>query len=98
MGKPDEYQFDYLDDNDRFADPVNGAHLIGTVCKKLAKNKSAAAIADELEEDLQAVETVIKVRQQAGSYDVGRIYDVLRKGQHRHNVLQNGERRVLCQK
>ena len=27
MGRPDEYQFDYLDDNVRFADQVNGALL-----------------------------------------------------------------------
>ena len=25
MGKKDEYQFDYLDDNRRFADQINGA-------------------------------------------------------------------------
>ncbi len=25
MGKSDVYQFDYLDDNERFADQVNGA-------------------------------------------------------------------------
>ena len=25
MGKKDEYQYDYLDDNERFADQVNGA-------------------------------------------------------------------------
>ena len=25
MGKPDEYYYDYLDDNDRFADQINGA-------------------------------------------------------------------------
>lgn len=56
-------------------------HLIETVCKKLAKNKRAAVIAEELEEELQAVETVIKVQQQVGSYDVGRIYDILRKRQ-----------------
>lgn len=56
-------------------------HLIETVCKKLAKNKQAAVIAEELEEELQAVETVIKVQQQVGSYDVGRIYDILRKRQ-----------------
>lgn len=29
MGKPDEYQFDYLDDNVRFADQVNGALFKG---------------------------------------------------------------------
>lgn len=29
MGKSDEYQFDYLDDNERFADQVNGALFQG---------------------------------------------------------------------
>lgn len=29
MGRTDEYQFDYLDDNARFADQVNGALFQG---------------------------------------------------------------------
>lgn len=29
MGKADEYQFDYLDDRERFADQVNGALFQG---------------------------------------------------------------------
>lgn len=29
MGKKDEYQFDYLDDNGRFADQINGAMFNG---------------------------------------------------------------------
>ena len=29
MGKKDEYQFDYLDDNRRFADQINGALFNG---------------------------------------------------------------------
>lgn len=29
MGKKDEYQFDYLDDNSRFADQINGALFHG---------------------------------------------------------------------
>ncbi len=29
MGRADEYQFDYLDDNRRFADQVNGALFQG---------------------------------------------------------------------
>ena len=29
MGKSDEYQFDYLDDDERFADQVNGALFQG---------------------------------------------------------------------
>lgn len=34
MGKTDEYQYDYLDDNDRFADQINGALFQG---KQLVK-------------------------------------------------------------
>ena len=46
MGRPDEYQFDYLDDNVRFADQVNGALFNG---KQIVKP-------DELEPaDTQAV-------------------------------------------
>lgn len=123
MGKSDEYQFDYLDDNDRFADTrelieVVGkvrigeeyeimeneerkydmckafldmkqegiekeriSHLIETVCKKLMKNKPAAVIAEELEEDLQAVERVIKVQQRLGSYDREQIYRAMQTEQ-----------------
>ena len=29
MGKKDDYQFDYLDDNSRFADQINGALFNG---------------------------------------------------------------------
>ena len=29
MGRSDDYQFDYLDDNNRFADQVNGALFHG---------------------------------------------------------------------
>ena len=29
MGKSDEYYYDYLDDNDRFADQMNGALFQG---------------------------------------------------------------------
>ena len=139
MGKLDEYHFDYLDDNSRFADQINGAlfrgrqivrqeelepaevmeneekkydmckafvdmklegiiegkkegrlegklegkaeerqeHLIRTVCIKLRKNKPAATIADELEEELSAVERVIEAQRKAGCYDVERICAVL---------------------
>lgn len=46
MGKKDEYQFDYLDDNRRFADQINGALFHG---KQIVKP-------EELEpEDSQAV-------------------------------------------
>ncbi len=52
-------------------------HLIRTVCIKLRKNKPAATIADELEEELSAVERVIEAQRKAGCYDVERICAVL---------------------
>ena len=49
MGKKDDYQFDYLDDNKRFADQINGALFNG---RQIVK-------AEELEtEDSQIVSTV----------------------------------------
>lgn len=57
------------------------SHLIETVCKKLVKNKPAAVIAEELEEDLQAVERVIKVQQRLGSYDREQIYRAMQMEQ-----------------
>lgn len=126
MGKLDEYHFDYLDDNGRFADQINGAlfrgrqivrpeelepaevmeneekkydmckafvdmklegvmegqinYLIKPVCKKLQKNKPAAVIADELEEELVEIERVIAAQQQVGSYDAEQIYKVYSAG------------------
>lgn len=56
-------------------------HLIETVCKKLAKNKQAAVIAEELEEELPSVERVIKVQRQLGSYDVEQIYRAMQAEQ-----------------
>lgn len=47
------------------------------VCKKLQKNKQAAVIADELEEELAEIEKVIEVQKKIGSYDVGRICEEL---------------------
>ena len=57
------------------------SHLVETVCKKLFKNKPAVLIAEELEEDLQAVERVIRAQHRAGSYDVERIGEMLRTEQ-----------------
>lgn len=54
------------------------SHLIETVCKKLLKNKPAALIAEELEEELQAVEKVITAQRQVGSYDVKKIFEAMR--------------------
>lgn len=47
--------------------------LIQLVCKKLQKNKTAAVIADELEEELTEIEKVIEAQQRAGDYDVQKI-------------------------
>lgn len=55
------------------------SHLIETVCKKLLKNKTAAVIAEELEEELAAVENVIRIQRQVGSYDVKQIYEFMQK-------------------
>lgn len=55
-------------------------HLIGVVCKKLHKNKPAAVIADELEEELADIEKVIAAQRQVGSYDVEQIYKVYSAG------------------
>lgn len=56
-------------------------HLIQTVCKKLLKNKPAIIIADELEEELAAVENIIRIQRQLGNYDVRQIYEVMQAEQ-----------------
>ena len=53
------------------------SHLVETVCKKLLKNKSAEVIAEELEEELAAVENVIRTQQKVGTYDVKLIYEAM---------------------
>lgn len=52
-------------------------HLVEGICKKLQKNKSAETIAGELEEELPAVENIIKVQKQMGNYDVNQICEAL---------------------
>ncbi len=52
-------------------------HLVQTVCIKLRKNKPAEVIADELEEELSAIEEVIAAQKLVGSYDVKQICKVL---------------------
>jgi len=42
MGKRDEYQYDYLDDNVRFADQINGAlfkgrQVVKPVCGRISR-------------------------------------------------------------
>lgn len=51
--------------------------LIQAVCKKLQKSKSSAVIAEELEEELPEIEKIINAQQQAGNYDVEKIYSIL---------------------
>ena len=46
MGKKDEYQYDYLDDNERFADQVNGALFGGRQIIKPDELEPADAQAD----------------------------------------------------
>ncbi len=63
MGKPDEYYYDYLDDNDRFADQMNGALFQG----------EQVVSPDELEEELSEVERIIEAQKRVGNYDAGQI-------------------------
>lgn len=44
MGKSDEYQFDYLDDNRRFADQVNGALFRGRQVVKAEELEEAETV------------------------------------------------------
>ena len=48
-------------------------HLIELICRKLQKNKPAAVIAEELEEELSVIERVIEAQRQVGSYDAEQI-------------------------
>ncbi len=63
MGKPDEYYYDYLDDNGRFADQMNGALFQG----------EQVVSPDELEEELSEVERIIEAQKRVGNYDAGQI-------------------------
>lgn len=56
-------------------------HLVEAVCKKIMKDKPAAVIADELEEELSTVESVIRIQRQVGSCDTGKICQALREEQ-----------------
>lgn len=47
--------------------------LVRQVCKKLQKKKTLEQIADELEEEVAAIEKIIAVQQELGNYDVGQI-------------------------
>lgn len=57
-------------------------HLIEGVCKKLMKEKTATVIADELEEELETVETVVKFQRKLGTYDVEQIYEAIQAEQN----------------
>lgn len=62
------------------------SHLIETVCKKLLKNKPAEVIAEELEEELEAVENVIRIQRQVGNYDVKQIYEAVQRERQEKTV------------
>lgn len=54
--------------------------LIGQVCKKIKKNKTAKQIADELEEKITDIEKIYAVAEKfAPDYDVNKIYEALKK-------------------
>lgn len=48
-------------------------HLTKLVCRKLQKNKSAAVIAEELEEELSEVEKVVEAQKKVGNYNIEEI-------------------------
>lgn len=53
-------------------------HLIGQVCKKLARNLSIEEIADSLEEDVREIKKIVEVAKAfAPQYDIDRIYESL---------------------
>ena len=54
-------------------------HLIEVVCKKILKNKPVEIIAEELEEEISAVENVVRIQRMVGSYDVKQIYEAMQK-------------------
>lgn len=54
-------------------------HFVMLICKKLQKNKTAAQIAEELEEKLPEVEKVIAVQKEVGTYNVEQICRFLPK-------------------
>lgn len=75
MGKSDEYQFDYLDDNERFADQVNGALFQGRWVIKPGELEPADAQAVYLGKESgvrKNVRTVV-------DYDVKQIYEAMQR-------------------
>lgn len=53
--------------------------LIEAICKKLRRGKSAEIIAEELEEELLVIESIIRSQRRAGSYEAERIYEDMRQ-------------------
>ena len=54
--------------------------LIEQVCKKLVKGKTVEVIAEEIEEDIDTISTIVKIaKDHIPEYDVDIIYDELRK-------------------
>ena len=55
-------------------------HLIRTVCIKLRKNKPAATIADELEEDVSMINRICEAAEDCGKeYSTERIFKKLKR-------------------
>lgn len=52
-------------------------YLVKLVCKKLQKNKPAALIAEELEEEVSEIEKVVEAQKKVGSYDIEQICKVM---------------------
>ena len=54
--------------------------LISLVCRKLRKGKTAATIAEELEEDLALVKSIYKTAERfAPDYDTEKVYEAFQK-------------------
>ena len=58
--------------------------IVQQICKKLQKGKSIEMIAEELEEELTAVEKVVAAQQKVGSYNVEEICEVLAAQEQPH--------------
>ena len=55
-------------------------HLVEQVCKKLRKSKTAAEIAEDLEEDINEITRICRVAEKyAPDYDTEAIYNELMK-------------------
>ena len=76
MGKPDEYYYAYLDDNDRFADQVNGALFQGRQVVKPGELEPADAQVAYLGKEAGARETFKTIADKARMWK-GRVIHIL---------------------